>query len=198
MTVFFCSDTHFDHKNVIKFTLDDGFTPMRRIIDKTTGAVRPFYSVEEMNEHIIENWNRVVSPQDKVYHLGDFSFGKNPTTIGKRLNGHKRLVRGNHDGNKLKEYAAIFEEVYGVRHLPGCVLSHVPLHPDCLERWGLNIHGHLHANRVKKLVYPQLGFYLDHPTEVEDRRYLNVAVEQINYTPISAEEISKLTGRKIL
>lgn len=197
MTVFFISDTHFGHRNVINFDRDDVGTPLRQMIDSTTGSLRRFISVEEMDEYIVERWNKVVTPQDKVYHLGDFALGKNPSIAG-RLNGHKRLVRGNHDLYKLKEYAKHFEEIYGVRHLRGCVMSHVPIHPGSLERWGLNIHGHLHAHEVKMLSYPTLGHNLGHPTEVVDRRYFNVAVERINYTPISVEELRTITGRSIL
>ncbi len=103
----------------------------------------------------------------------------------KCLNGHKRLVKGNHDKYKLKEYAQYFEEVYGVRHLPGFVMSHVPLHPKSLERWGLNLHGHLHRGLVMNGKKP-------------DENYFNVSVERINYTPIAIEEIAKITGRKLL
>lgn len=180
--LFFISDTHFHHKNILTFKLGCG------------GHLRNFSSVEEMDETIVNNWNSVVRPQDKVYHLGDFSLGKNPSIVC-RLNGHKRLVRGNHDLHKLREYTAqknSFEEVYGVRHFKGCVLSHVPLHPSCLARWGINIHGHLHANVVTN------GYFDMNGEPVVDDRYFNVAVERINYTPISVEEVRKITGRSIL
>lgn len=54
---FFTSDTHFGHANIIRF------------------CKRPFENVEEMNEALIENWNKVVSDDDTVFHLGDFAFG---------------------------------------------------------------------------------------------------------------------------
>lgn len=56
MTVFFVSDTHFNH---------------RRIIDY---CVRPFGSVKEMNQGIIERWNSIVHDDDTVFHLGDVYF----------------------------------------------------------------------------------------------------------------------------
>lgn len=55
--VFFTSDTHFGHKAIIGF------------------CDRPFSSVEEMTEVLVENWNSVVGPTDTIYHLGDFAFG---------------------------------------------------------------------------------------------------------------------------
>lgn len=87
MTVHFCSDLHFGHKNVIKY------------------SNRPFSSAEEMDEAMITNWNRVVSPNDTVHHLGDFAFAKidRVKAILKRLNGRKCFVNGNHD-KVIKEH----------------------------------------------------------------------------------------------
>ena len=73
---FYTSDTHFNH---------------RAIIDH---AKRPFANMEEMNEAMIENWNRVVAPHDDVYHLGDFAFG-GAEAILTRLKGNIHLIRGN-------------------------------------------------------------------------------------------------------
>ena len=183
--VFFISDTHWGHANILNFKRDDG-TPLR-----------DFKSVEEMDETMIDNWNKVVRANDVIYHLGDLSFGKNLNFL-ERLKGKKRLVRGNHDGHKLKFYAMYFDEVYGARHLQKCWLTHIPIHSDSIKYGHLNLHGHLHAGEVKKLVYPPLGFYLDHPNEIVDRRYFNCSVERINYTPIAVEEVRKITGIHIL
>lgn len=83
--LFFTSDTHFSHAKVIEY------------------SKRPFDSVEAMNEALIKNWNDRISKNDTVYHLGDFSFDSAGQTgkIFDRLNGHKHLVRGNHDKNKV-------------------------------------------------------------------------------------------------
>lgn len=80
MTIFFSSDHHFYHNNIIGF------------------CNRPYSSVEEMNEKLIYNWNKVVSPDDVVYYIGDFSLAIRPVeTITMRLNGEKFLIPGNHD-----------------------------------------------------------------------------------------------------
>lgn len=78
---FFISDTHFFHKNIIQY------------------SSRPFSSVEEMNEAMINNWNDMVKPNDEVYHLGDVSFSdyKNTKTLLRRLNGNINIILGNHD-----------------------------------------------------------------------------------------------------
>jgi len=78
--IFFSSDHHFFHANVIKY------------------CARPFSSVEEMNEMLVKHWNDTVMPDDIVYYLGDFSMAFRPVeTFTKRLNGIKYLVPGNHD-----------------------------------------------------------------------------------------------------
>jgi calcineurin-like phosphoesterase family protein len=95
----------------------------------------------------------------------------------KRLNGHKRLVRGNHDIFKTKDYLqAGFDEIYGVRSFDSMILSHIPLHPRSIKKGWTNVHGHLHLN------VEQFGW---------GPQYFNVSVEQINYTPISLEEVRK-------
>lgn len=86
MAIFFTSDTHFGHKNIIHH------------------CARPFGSVEEMDDKLIENWNARVRPDDDVWHLGDFCFrnAKNAETYLLRLNGRKHLVWGNHDPDKVR------------------------------------------------------------------------------------------------
>jgi calcineurin-like phosphoesterase family protein len=158
---FFASDLHLGHENSFaKFKNSDG------------NPLRPFTSIDEMNETMISNWNQVVRPNDKVYFLGDFVINRKYMYLGLRLNGSKRLVRGNHDIFCIKEYMDIgFSEVYGVRVLDDMILSHIPLHPSCVTRFNKNVHGHLHSN------------VLNDPT------YLNVSVEQTNFTPISIDEV---------
>ena len=81
MNIWFTSDTHFGHANIIKKDYCD----------------RPFKNIQEMNERLIANWNEVVRPGDEVYHMGDFSFEKRPDLTAHRLMGKKHLILGNHD-----------------------------------------------------------------------------------------------------
>ena len=167
--VFLISDTHFGHeKTCTTFTNADG------------SFLRPFANAEEMDEEMVRRWNSVVRPQDKVYHLGDVVIGKKHLNTVRRLNGHLRLVRGNHDVFDTKMYMDVgFKEVYGVRVLSDMILSHIPLHPDCITpRFNVNVHGHLHGNTMA------------------DNRYFSVCVEQIDYTPIALEEVrSRINSR---
>lgn len=158
---FFISDTHFGHRNIITFKDDD---------DK---PLRPFDSVEEMDETMVANWNGTVKPQDTVYHLGDVVINRKALAILWRLNGRKILIKGNHDIFKLKDYVQHFDDIRAYKVMPahGIICSHIPIHPESLARWKVNIHGHLHSNTLP------------------DKRYFSVCVEQINYTPISFDEI---------
>ena len=82
MTTWWTSDTHFSHANIIRYTK------------------RPFADVSEMNAELIARWNRVVAPGDEVWHLGDLALGQDiarQVAMTSVLNGHRRLVPGNHD-----------------------------------------------------------------------------------------------------
>jgi len=190
MNRFLISDTHFGHASTWeKFTLEDG------------SPLRPFTSTEEMDEAMVDNWNKTVRPQDTVYHLGDVVIARRHLETVKRLNGRKILIRGNHDIYKDKDYyGAGFEQIHGVRvFVDQFILSHIPLHPDCVgERFKRNVHGHLHGNRImqKVIVRPDRSagdheFYMT--KKEKDPRYLCVCVEQINYTPISFDDVLKMT-----
>ena len=94
--VFFTSDTHFYHGNIIRF------------------CNRPFKDVETMNETIISNWNNTVGQDDIVFHLGDFCLGGSAewTRILNRLNGRIYLIMGNHDLKNIRQgYIDRFEHV---------------------------------------------------------------------------------------
>lgn len=171
---FLISDTHFGHeKTCTVFKREDG------------SPLRPFANAEEMNEEMIKRWNDKVKPTDKVYHLGDVVINRKFLHILDRLNGDKVLIKGNHDIFKLEDYTKYFRDIRGYHVLNGMILSHIPVHPDSLERFGTNIHGHLHANRVQ-----MDAVYRGNGTK-NDPRYQNVCVEWTDYAPISLEEVKE-------
>ena len=137
--VFLTSDTHFGHAGVCKFTEADGVT-----------KIRPWTDPDEMDEEMIKRWNATVRPNDKVYHLGDVVINRKSLKTLSRLNGDKVLIRGNHDIFRDDEYRLYFRELRAYHVMNGMILSHIPLHEASLGRFGVNIHGHLHSNRVKK------------------------------------------------
>lgn len=166
--IWLIADTHFNHKNIIKY------------------CNRPFSSIEEMNETIIENWNKVVKNSDRVFVLGDFCLAGKDKIIetGSRLNGRKTLILGNHDSASLRVYyEAGFEMVS--KHtlfLDGFLLSHYPI-PDCRF---YNIHGHIHNESIEVID----NLHLNTNSDLY-KLYYNVSVDVINFTPISLNEIKR-------
>ena len=164
--VYLVSDTHFGHLGVCKFMRADGVTKLR-----------PWSSPEEMDEAMVQNWNETVKPNDKVYHLGDVVINRRSLKTLQRLNGDKVLIRGNHDIFRDSEYREYFRELRAYHVMNGLILSHIPLHPGSLQRFGTNVHGHTHSNRVM----------LDDNTI--DVRYHCVCVEQTDFRPILFEDV---------
>lgn len=157
--IYFTSDTHFFHRNIIDF------------------CNRPFKDAEEMNVEMIKRWNERVEPSDSVYFLGDFSFGnkENTESVLYRLNGHKHLIVGNHDRKGRAsdtDWALHFNSVqdYMRLKLEGMkfVLCHFPF--ASWERGYVNLHGHTHGKSPK--LYGRL----------------DVGVDSHNFYPITAGE----------
>jgi calcineurin-like phosphoesterase family protein len=174
------SDQHFGHeKTCTVFKREDG-TPLR-----------PFASAEEMNEVMVARNNERVSPNDRVYYLGDVVINRKFLKILDRLNGRKVLIKGNHDIFKLDDYAAYFDDIRAYHVLNGMIFSHVPVHPASLARFGCNIHGHLHANRVlRPSKIDRLGTSpcVEYSDEI-DPNYYNVSVECTDFAPITLEDL---------
>jgi len=169
--IFFASDHHFHHENILSFKRADG------------SPLRVFDDVSHMNEHMVAQHNQRVRPGDKVYFLGDVTMHRTAKSLEilERMNGEKILVKGNHDLCKSEQYLRYFKDIRAYHQFDGMILSHIPIHTGCLSRWKINVHGHLHANVV------QLNL-----SQLPDTRYVNVSVEQLDdYTPISLEEIKK-------
>jgi calcineurin-like phosphoesterase family protein len=175
---FLVSDTHFGHAGVCRFLRDDGVTKLR-----------PWDDPAEMDEEMIRRWNDRVRPNDKVYHLGDVVINRKALHTLSRLNGDKVLIRGNHDIFRDDEYRLYFRELRAYHVLNGMILSHIPVHEASLGRFGVNIHGHLHAGRVRKVSGFRKGV-LEYGNEI-DPRYHCVCVEQTDFAPILLDDVYK-------
>jgi len=173
-SVFLVSDTHYGHLGVCKFMRADGVTKLR-----------PWDTPEEMDEAMVKAWNETVKPTDKVYHLGDVVINRKALKILHRLNGDKVLIRGNHDIFPDDEYRQHFRELRSYHVMNGMILSHIPIHPESLSRFGTNIHGHTHSNRV---MHEPVGKY---GKPIIDTRYHCVCVEQTDFRPILFEHVLK-------
>lgn len=170
-SVYLTSDQHYGHQGVCRFLRADGT------------KLRPWDNAEEMNEELVKRHNEVVKPTDKVYFLGDVAIARKSLQILHRLNGDKVLIKGNHDIFKLKDYVEHFRDIRGYHVMNGIILSHIPVHTSNLYRFGSNIHGHTHANRVMMTD--------EHGVEKIDPNFFSVCVEQTNYTPILFENVLK-------
>jgi len=165
--IWFISDTHFNHKNILKFTDEDG------------KLIRPgFSSIEDMNETIINNWNEYIKPEDKVYHLGDVFMGSKSWIEDNwnRLRGKKRLIVGNHDNISYIASKNMFQKIllWGDFSDFGFLATHVPTHASSLVRRNKmvqNIHGHIHEK------------------ESPPGPYYNISVERNNYYPYNIDEL---------
>jgi calcineurin-like phosphoesterase family protein len=129
---------------------------------------RGFATVEEHDEFIIANWNKVVSKRDKVIIFGDLTMEKKYSYyLLDRMNGTKVVIGGNHDS--LKHSAELLKYVSGICGMmkrKGFILTHCPIHESQLEGFYINIHGHVHEKTL------------------QDPRYINLSCEVIGFTPV--------------
>ena len=164
--VFIISDTHFDHTNIIQY------------------CKRPFSSIEEMNNALVNNWNAIVKNEDLILILGDVVHGRNARSASywlKQLNGEKILIRGNHDKGFITECSAVinhgaildFEnKEYLLVHHPGLIIPKE-------NQWV--IHGHVHNKHPDTF-----------PLVNKENKTINVSVEMIEYTPIELSKVIAL------
>lgn len=133
------SDLHFGHKNILKFC------------PKT----RPYSSIDEMDEDMISEWNKLVQPEDVVYILGDISYRDNNHTaaIFNRLNGSKILIIGNHDEKALRDpiFRSCFIEIHQYleikRNKHKVILFHFPIAEwNKCHQGSVHLYGHLHGS----------------------------------------------------
>lgn len=184
MTIWFSSDLHLDHANIIRF------------------CNRPFSNVREMNEFLLDIHNKYVKSSDHWYNLGDVTLRRGGridrewfiNTL-KKFNGHKRLILGNHDHLPIKTYCEAFEKVYGTwRGIDNILLSHIPIHPSSMGAASANVHGHIHNNQPSS--FPPV-IRIDKKTQkVSYHPYVNISVEVTDYRPLSLEELKDRVNKE--
>ena len=167
--VFLISDLHLSHTNMAIY--------------------RGFKTVEEHDEHIIERWNSVVTKKDVVWILGDITMEKvGPYHLLDRLKGIKKVVLGNHDmPNHVPKLLNHVNAVCSTFKSKGVIFTHIPIHSPVMNRFRKNIHGHLHENKVMRIV--QSDFEMRGEEEIEDDRYLNVSCECVDFTPVLLNDL---------
>ena len=166
--IFFTADTHFGHRNILAL------------------CNRPFATIEEMNETMIDRWNDRVSGADTVYIVGDMFFRcSDAETILKRLRGKKRLIVGNHDSswiNKvdLNRYFISVDnllEISDGKH--ALTLCHYPLLTWKHARKSFMIHGHIHADMTADYF----------PLLCSRPNVLNAGVDVNGFAPVAVDEL---------
>ncbi len=158
----FWGDLHLHQANIIRFT------------DSSGQLIRPFPTIEEHDQTLIDNHNRLVKPEDRVYFLGDLTMHRKHIPLLAKFNGRKKLIKGNHDIFKLKDYLPYFDDILAYRIYPehGLIVSHIPVYSGQLEhRFKFNLHGHLHANKI------------------DDLRYINICPEHTNWCPVNFHDL---------
>ena len=190
MADFVISDNHFAHSNIILY------------------CNRPFSSVEEMDSVMIDKWNSVVSPTDRVFHLGDFCFWKNMTSDSVRnlistLNGEKHLILGNHDSrSKLEGLGFTTISNYHIINMTGfdtALLFHYPVYDEAdlnrlqFEKKDSYLSRYRQLPKLRSWKYVIHG-HIHNNSEVGYDNHFNASVECIDYTPIKVEEICMRLG----
>lgn len=166
--IYYISDTHFFHNNIINM------------------CQRPFKNYEEMNDKLIENWNKRIKDNDEVYFLGDFAYKctqEQATSLLKKLKGRKFFIKGNHDKTawlqSIKEQGLIewYKDYAEINdHGRMVILCHYPIHSwNGSYHGSIHLYGHVHQNSVQN-------------SNWQENRY-NVSVEAINYYPITLTEL---------
>ena len=150
---------------------------------------RGFSSIEEMNEEIIKRFNENAGKKTLSIILGDVVvFNKTAFDQLERLNGRKIFVLGNHDTRGCIPELLKYGEVQGAFEYKNTICTHIPIHRDCLERYAINIHSHMHEEVVRKMEYKPLEILAK---RLVDHRYLNVNWDILQGKPVSLQEVIK-------
>lgn len=171
MAYFFTSDTHFSHQNILKYT----------------NRGKYFQNIDEMNKALIKNWNQKVSPNDDVFHLGDFCFFNSVYPVRDfidQLNGNITLINGNHDSIKVRssfkrscDYLELKIESENI------ILMHFPIESwNRMRHNSFHFHGHCHGTLKTS---PHLLRY-DVGVDVDDK-----------YAPYSFKELKDIMVSKM-
>lgn len=177
--IWLTSDTHWHHLNIIKY------------------CNRPFETVEDMNQTLIDNWNSVIGPDDHVYHLGDFCFGNvekwNTVLAPGVLNGHIHLILGNHDPDRVFRDGTMNERFDSIDYqkilvIEGwtVILNHFPFlsFSNNIDHKVMQLFGHIHSGPG------EFGNILPEGYKVQWNQY-DVGVDNNGYIPVSWAQVKE-------
>lgn len=188
--IFILSDTHFNHKNVIKY------------------SSRPFNNVDEMNKQLITNWNYVVGEDDIVLFLGDFAFVRYSKQGGKedllklttQLKGHKIIIKGNHDNKKVRYIECGFDyEAYQELKVNKFIFLH---NPSLINKQYTQQSADTDFHDILKIKHEKTDCYIFYG-HVHNNDYCpitpysrNVCVECIEYIPLDITKMFSKSAKK--
>ncbi len=158
MSIYIISDLHIGHANM--------------------ASKRGFALVKDHDEHLIKGISEVMTKRDKIYLLGDLSMEKNNYQWLSDIPGVIHVVLGNHD--RAQHVQSLIDlgvkaSSYVVDKKRRIILSHIPIHPSQLDRFNLNIHGHIHEEKLDELKYAH--------------KYINVSAEVLDYKPVLLDSL---------
>lgn len=182
MGIYYISDTHFGHANIINF--DN----------------RPYKDVNEMDEALINNWNNVVSNEDTVYILGDFCWLKEDKWIEylNQLKGKKQLIRGNHDlKNMSTALKSKFEDIKDYKEITDngrhVIMCHYPIlcYKSSYDSKAWMLHGHTHITREQDFVESWTKELIGTRISNSDSwgHVINVGCMLHDYTPMTLDNL---------
>lgn len=185
MRYWFTADNHFDHARILGYTKPP----------------RPFADVDEMNHAMIERWNAVVKPGDRVFHLGDVAFAKLPRALEilKQLKGQKHLVFGNHD-RYLREEKEFLAQFVWARDLTEIKVPDPSLvqgrnrgtQPIVLCHYAMRVWNKSHYG-----AWQLYGHSHNSLTDNPNARQCDVGVDAWNFTPVSYEQLKEVMAKKL-
>jgi len=168
MAIYFTSDTHFGH---------GGALGLYR---------RPFASVAAMNEALVARWNETVTPDDEIWHLGDFAIRQPASVVAQllaRLNGRKHLVSGNNDPDATIDqtgWASVQPYTEMTVDETFLILCHYPFRSwRRMDKGSVNLHGHCHGQMKKP-----------------HKRQFDVGVDVWDFRPVTLAEILASRSRR--
>lgn len=196
---FFTADTHFGHANIIRYArrpwidwktdvkfepVEPGGEPVEQWVSKDVANRRK----KEMDEELILNWNRVIKPDDLVYHVGDFCWGEEDAEFRRyfeRLNGDIIFIKGNHDELAWKNCAAFLEAYDSYLEIEinkqAITLCHYALRVWNASHYGSwHLYGHSHGTL---------------PSDPGSLSF-DVGIDSHGYKPISFDRVAEIMATK--
>lgn len=172
--IMLAADLHLGHRNIHKYRTQ-------------------FATADEHHNHVFARLRGYIKRGDSLFLLGDVAFDSK--WLGRLAEiecAKKTLILGNHDTEKLdfRQLGLIFDNIHSSYNRRNCLFTHIPCHPNHFRKNMYNVHGHIHKNLVQREHKHQQGMQI-HVDLFDDKRYINVCLEHIDYKPISFGELMR-------